>query len=422
MYLLGSLFFIPCTVWMALSPSYISFAIARVVAGLVSSFSQTVPPATITDIFVKEVRGSKMSMFGVAVVIAPAVSPLFCGLIVNASSWRNLFWLILGLAGLQFVLFFIIVPETLWNPDVETALTLTSGSTLEDDKGVEQHVESASPASSPTTSGHVGAAWMPWQRPAEYMRIVLSPVLMVSTRHKPWLSRQLRFLPITLTSLYYGSIFAWSVGITIVWPQKAEKPPYSFAEVPLGASFLAFGIGGLLGKWSGGIVGDKVVQYFHRKTGHRQPEHRLWALVSTSLTPVCNHTQLQLPILPLMLVSCCIIGLAYQRDLHYMLILVMGGLFFFALSAATGILQTYVLETYLAKSMDAMAVFNLFKSMWGFAISFFVVEPWATEHGYLAEYATQGCLAAGLGGLLCLGLLWRGLELRRAQGMPVESR
>jgi hypothetical protein len=28
-YLLGSLFFIPCTVWMALSPSYISFAIAN---------------------------------------------------------------------------------------------------------------------------------------------------------------------------------------------------------------------------------------------------------------------------------------------------------------------------------------------------------------------------------------------------------
>lgn len=62
-------------------------------------------------------------------------------------------------------------------------------------------------------------------------------------------------------------------------PQKFEEAPYNFATVPLGCAFLAFGIGGLLGKWSGGVVGDKVVSRFERRKGYRQPEHRLWALV-----------------------------------------------------------------------------------------------------------------------------------------------
>lgn len=65
-------------------------------------------------------------------------------------------------------------------------------------------------------------------------------------------------------------------------PQKFEGPPYNFATIPLGTAFLAFGLGGILGKWSGGLVGDKTCSYLERKYGHRQPEHRLWALVNLS--------------------------------------------------------------------------------------------------------------------------------------------
>jgi len=81
-YLIGSTVFIPCAIWMALSNSYACFCIARVFAGLSSSWSQTVPPATVADMTIKSKRGDKMSLYGTAVVIAPAVAPLFCGLII----------------------------------------------------------------------------------------------------------------------------------------------------------------------------------------------------------------------------------------------------------------------------------------------------------------------------------------------------
>ncbi|WVQ61881.1 uncharacterized protein L199_000014 [Kwoniella botswanensis] len=403
-YLLGSTLFIPCVIWMAVSNSYTVFAIARVFAGITSAFSQTVPPATVGDIFVKEVRGSKMSMFAVAVVIAPAIGPIFCGLIVENTSWRVLFWLILGLAVVQLAAFFFIVPETLWIESEDTPMAVApvqSGSDLQqvsssnndhDDKAIAEHVEDTiqSPG---VRQGHVGAAWMPWKRPGEFLAISLSPILMA------------RYLTIVIPSIYYGSIFAWSVGITIVMPQKFEAPPYNFAVIPLGAAFLAFGLGGVLGKWSGGIVGDKVVSYMAKRKGHREPEHRLWAL---------------LPILPFMFVGCLIVGLVVKLQLHWIAYLFGGGLFFFCLSAATGLLQTYVLEGYLSRSMDTQAVFVFFKSIWGFAIAFFVYD-WGEEHGFLSEYIVQGALASGVGAILCAVLILKGRSIRKWQGMPMAS-
>lgn len=80
----------------------------------------------------------------------------------------------------------------------------------------------------------------------------------------------LRYAVITLPSFYYGSLVAWlSVAPTVVWVQLAEATFYNFAIITLRVSFLAFNSGGLLGKWSGGIVGDKGVLHFERKHGYR---------------------------------------------------------------------------------------------------------------------------------------------------------
>ncbi|OWZ59582.1 hypothetical protein C356_00867 [Cryptococcus neoformans c45] len=405
-YLLGSALYIPCVIWMALSPSYECFSVSRLFSGLTSSFSQTVPPATIADIFIKEVRGHKMSMYAVAVVIAPAVAPLFSGIIVAKTNWHVLFWLVLGLAGVQCLLYFFIVPETLWNEDFSTPLQDTDAQPIapspepsesynndDSSKPVIRHVEEAHEG--PTVvPGHVGPAWMPWQRPMEYLHVCLSPFLM------------LRYISIVIPSIYYGSLFAWSIGITIVMPQKFEKAPYSFATIPLGTAFLAYGLGGILGKWSGGLVGDKTCSYLERKYGHRQPEHRLWALV---------------PILPFMFVGLIIVGIVASKELHWIGFLIGGGLFFFCLSAATGLLQTYVLEGYMSRSMDTQAVFIFFKSIWGFVIPFFVWD-WGADHGFLEEYAAQGALAAGIGAILCAVFIWKGYEIRKWQGMPISPR
>jgi hypothetical protein len=197
-------------------------------------------------------------------------------------------------------------------------------------------------------------------------------------------------------------LFAFSVGITIVMPIRFASAPYNFSTIALGAAFLAFGIGGVLGKWSGGIVGDKVMLYMENKKGVAQPEYRLHAL----------------PILfPFMVAGLVLVGVTVEKELHWIAYLFGGGIFFFCLSAATGLMQTYVLESYLTRSMDTQAVFIFFKSIWGFAVAYFIL-PWCEKDGYLVAYGIQAALSAGLGLMLWAGLTRYGLAIRRAQGMP----
>jgi MFS family permease len=395
--------FIPCAIWMALSQTYVAFSVARVFAGMTASFSQTVPPSTVSDIFVPAVMGSKMAMYVVAIVTAPAAAPFFCGLIVHAGSWRNLFWFILGLAGLQLVLFFFLVPETQW---VEDAAPGAAPANLASLPGLSTGDKASGPPEDPGKrdqpmhidahgehlgAGHVGVAWYPWQRPGEYLKMFFGPILM------------LKYFTILVPSFYYGMSFGWLVGITVVTPQTLGPPPYSFAVIPLGCAFLAFGIGAVAGFWCGGIVGDKTVAYFERKKGTRQPEDRLWAVF---------------PMMPLMFAAMLVIGFALSRQLHWIALLVGGGLWFFAISVITGLLQTYVLECFLPAGMDSMAVFNAGRMLWGFAVPFFVWS-WGSTKGWLGCYVTQGALSAGLGTILCAFLLWKGRSIRAKQNMPI---
>jgi hypothetical protein len=94
-----------------------------------------------------------------------------------------------------------------------------------------------------------------------------------------------------------------SVGITVVIPRIFEEAPYNFRSVIIGVTYLAFGIGSVLGKWSGGIVGDKVVLAItRRKGGIRKPEYRYYAL---------------LPILPFMFIGLLIVGLTLKYQTHW---------------------------------------------------------------------------------------------------------
>lgn len=134
-YLLGSALFIPCVLWMALSKDYAVFCAGRFFAGFFSAFSQTVPPASIADIYPPERRGDKMSLYGVACILAPAISPVIGGLVIEYQhKWQIIYWIVLGFAGLQLIMFVFLVPETLWVEDPVAQHEPSQDSPLEDGK------------------------------------------------------------------------------------------------------------------------------------------------------------------------------------------------------------------------------------------------------------------------------------------------
>ncbi len=93
--------------------------------------------------------------------------------------------------------------------------------------------------------------------------------------------------------------------------------------------------------------------------------------------------------------------------------------------------------------MDTQANFTFWKTMWGFAIPFFAMvsvswgrnftrgrrcllrlhthQEWSAASGFTTTYAIQGALAAVMGAFVCCGLIWKGYEIRKWQGMPVSN-
>lgn len=59
-----------------------------------------------------------MAIFGVACILSPAISPLIGGLVIEYQhKWQIIYWIVLGFAGLQLLMFIFLVPETLWVED-----------------------------------------------------------------------------------------------------------------------------------------------------------------------------------------------------------------------------------------------------------------------------------------------------------------
>lgn len=202
-YLIGSFLFLPACVWQALANNYPCFVVGRVFAGIVSSWSQTVPPASIADIFVPEVRGSKMSHYAVPTVLGPVIVPIFAALIVRKHSWRNLFWFNLGLAGLSFLLIVFVTPETMWNeyPEahehdhVDTPPSTELSKINAADNNV-THLEEKAPRTTPVhpRAGYVGALFWPHKDWKRFWPLLWSSIQMFS------------YITVSVPSFYYGLV------------------------------------------------------------------------------------------------------------------------------------------------------------------------------------------------------------------------
>lgn len=243
--------------------------------------------------------------------------------------------------------------------------------------------------------GHVGAAWYPWKEPVRFVKEIFAPLTMAI------------YAPIILPSILYAVIFMWSVGFTVVSPQVFPRPPWQFTNVQVGLSFLAAAVGALIGKFAGGYVSDSTVNFLVRRNnsgsleGKRVPEYRLWALLPHTI---------------LLTIGLLLYGIGYAKELSWPVEVIGGiGVYYVANSAAGGILQTYIIESYITKAVHGIALFNFVKCCLAFSAPFFVPE-WSFE-GFTKAFVVQAVVTAALTLVTLAVLIGFGAKLRRAQKM-----
>lgn len=91
----------------ALAPSFSVLLIGRVIQALSTGLMLPVMMNTILVLYPPEQRGAAMGSMGLVLMFAPAIGPTLSGLILDALSWRWLFWIVLPFAAFAFLFAFV---------------------------------------------------------------------------------------------------------------------------------------------------------------------------------------------------------------------------------------------------------------------------------------------------------------------------
>lgn len=103
------IFIIPC----AVAKNIGTLLICRLIDGVLFSAPMTLIGGSLADIWDANERGKAMAVFSAAPFLGPCLGPIFGGLLGDyTSTWRWVYWAYLIIAGVFYILFLLIVPET----------------------------------------------------------------------------------------------------------------------------------------------------------------------------------------------------------------------------------------------------------------------------------------------------------------------
>ncbi|KAF1830071.1 MFS general substrate transporter [Decorospora gaudefroyi] len=114
-YLGAIILFVLSSVWCALSPTYSSLVVARIVQGFAVAPVECLPSATIAEIFFLHERAYRLGIYTLLLLGGKNLIPLVSAVIVQSMGWRWVFWITAMVVGLCFFLIFFFVPETFWD-------------------------------------------------------------------------------------------------------------------------------------------------------------------------------------------------------------------------------------------------------------------------------------------------------------------
>ncbi|KAI0842538.1 MFS general substrate transporter [Hypoxylon sp. FL0890] len=224
--------FLACSIGTALSPNLAAFFVFRLLTAFEGTSFILVGASVIGDMYRPTERGTATGWFMSGTLVGPALGPFIGGIIVTYTSWRVIFWLQTGLAGVAAIGSYFLLPETIYHKRIDDLV------------------------------GYSGTA---------KVKVMLGLI-------NPWRVIRLWEYPnLFLTGLSSASL-VWNMYSLLTPIRYVLNPRYNLTTPMQGGLFyLAPGCGYLLGTFIGGRYADYVVKKYIKKRGIRIPEDRMYS-------------------------------------------------------------------------------------------------------------------------------------------------
>ncbi|KAI8711261.1 MFS domain-containing protein [Fusarium sp. LHS14.1] len=292
----------------------------RFLSGFVGVATVTCGSGTIADMVPPEKRGAAMSIWSIGPLLGPVIGPVCAGFLVEAKGWRWVFWIITIVSGAVILASFVVFRETYAPVILERKAAKLRKST-----GVTKY-RSAMQATGSSKEIFISAITRP-------MRMLLfSPI-------------------VTMVCLYiatlYGMLYLLFTTFTFVYHDM-----YGFSAVSAGLSFIAGGVGNLLGLMFVGYLSDKLIKDSQSAGKAVEPEQRLDLRLTVP-------TALALPI------GLIIYGWTAEKQLHWIVPMIGTGIMGFGMIGIFMISQTYLVDAFTRHAASVTAANAVLRSLLG---------------------------------------------------------
>ncbi|KAJ7753587.1 MFS general substrate transporter [Mycena maculata] len=336
------------------APNLNTFAAMRCIAAFFSTAPQITGLFTVTDMYPFHLQARKLNLWTMGFIMSPFLSPFFLGFMVAHVDYRwayavGAFYSLIVLLMIAFLGEETMYDRTLWPIPPRPTF------------GLRYRVE--------TLFGATGFK-MTQYRPSWYECVVSS--LRVVWR------------PHALLIMIFGGVeFGLSIGITITNAIfLGTDPPlgFGFDQTTIAAMYatpiVAVIIGEVIGRYGNDMIANMGIR---RNKGVFEAETRLW---------MCYVS------LPLYLTGFLLLGHGFQ-SLNVASVILGWGIGQVGIMLNTTAIYAYLKDCFPTHEGDVSALFNFFRTIFGFAVVYFL-PTWVEEKGGFEVFGCEAAIVAGL--------------------------
>ena len=362
------------TIGAAGASNYAGFTACRTLQGFFAAAPQVIGLSMIHDMFFFHERARKINIWAFCFLVGPYLLPFISAFLELALTWRNNFWVEVGLCGFSVLTIVLLGDETLYDRDVSNSHNT--------DRGAAHKIKHLT-----GIAGFKATANRPsvWTTQKDQYTIILKPYV---------------FLPC------FGFIMPltmWTIGLVntvsqfVLPPPQAHPPGYGFKPVGFALLFFAPMIGSVLAEAFGHIQNDLIANtYIRRHAGKFIPEVRFWGVYFPWIISVAGLV---------------LYGETLEHHLSWVGLAFGWGMQCFGTLGTTTAISAYLLDV-LPKHASLVAAWILqARVLGGFTVTYFQL-PWVERNGPAVTFGVQAAIiAAAVASVVAtqvFGGRWRG--------------
>ncbi|RDW77888.1 MFS general substrate transporter-62 [Coleophoma crateriformis] len=398
------LVFFGACIGLAESKNYATLMVLRCVQGSGSASTIAIGSGVIGDITTRESRGGYMGIFQAGLLVPVAVGPVIGGALAGSLGWKSIFWFLTIYCGVFLLVLILLLPETL------RSIVANGGRTP-------SNLWERYPLSNYQKTTKL--RWSPETAPTELAspkRIdIIGPFrILISKQAAPI---------IFYLAIYYA---VWQMSITAMSSLFSDR--YGLSETQIGLTFIANGMGSMVGTLITGKILD--IDYRRLKTKYATPSPESDIEVGNNI-PDSSSTDSGFPLekarlrlVPifsfLQCISITVFGWTIQQHVHIAVPIICTFITGWTAISTQSFVMTYLVDIFPDRSAAASASLNLARCFCAAGGTSFVM-PMVNTIG--VGWAFTICVAAQVIALLGAGVQWKfaGAWRSEAEGRERED-